>query len=145
MPIAMPAAPYASAATSPRPSKKPPAAITGMSTASTTWGSSSVVGTGPVWPPPSPPCTITASTPHAATFSAWRRAPIDGTTHDAGVLQRLDLALVRRERERRDLHASRGSAASTRASASSASARRFTPNGRSVRAFTSRIAAASWS
>ena len=80
MPIAMPAAPYASAATSPRPSKKPPAAITGMSTASTTCGSSSVVGTGPVWPPPSPPCTITASAPHAATFSAWRRAPIDGTT-----------------------------------------------------------------
>ena len=30
MPIAMPAAPYASAATRPRPSKKPPAAITGM-------------------------------------------------------------------------------------------------------------------
>ena len=29
MPIAMPAAPYASAATSPRPSKKPPAAIDG--------------------------------------------------------------------------------------------------------------------
>ena len=58
--------------------------------------------TEPVWPPPSPPCTITASTPHAATFSAWRRAPIDGTDADAGVLQRLDLALVRRERERRD-------------------------------------------
>ena len=44
MPIATPAAPYASAATRPRPSKKPPAAITGMSTASTTCGSSSVVG-----------------------------------------------------------------------------------------------------
>ena len=44
MPIATPAAPYASAATRPRPSKNPPAAITGMSTASTTWGSSSVVG-----------------------------------------------------------------------------------------------------
>ena len=51
-----------------------------MSTASTTCGSSSVVATEPVWPPPSPPCTITASTPHAATFSACRRAPIDGTT-----------------------------------------------------------------
>ncbi len=102
--MAIPAAPYASAATRPRPSKKPPAAMTGMSTASTTWGSSSVVATEPVWPPPSPPCTITASTPHAATFSAWRRAPIDGTTRDARVLQRLDLAFVRRERERRDLH-----------------------------------------
>ena len=87
VPIATPAAPYASAATRPRPSKNPPAAITGMSTASTTCGSSSVVATAPVWPPPSPPCTITASTPHAATFSAWRRAPIDGTTRDARVLQ----------------------------------------------------------
>ena len=44
MPIATPAAPYASAATRPRPSKNPPAAITGMSTASTTCGRSSVVG-----------------------------------------------------------------------------------------------------
>ena len=31
------------------------ARCTGMSTASTTWGSSSEVGTEPVWPPPSPP------------------------------------------------------------------------------------------
>src|SRR5947207_7890741 len=30
-----------------------------------TWGSSSVVGTDPVWPPPSPPCTSTASTPRS--------------------------------------------------------------------------------
>jgi hypothetical protein len=48
VPIAMPTAPYASAATSPRPSKKPARAITGMSTASTTCGSSTVVGTLPV-------------------------------------------------------------------------------------------------
>ena len=61
-----------------------------MSTASTTCGSSSVVGTEPVWPPPSPPCTITASTPHAATFSAWRRAPIVGMTTTPASLQLLD-------------------------------------------------------
>ena len=35
-PIATPAAPYARAATRPRPSKNPPAPITGISTASTT-------------------------------------------------------------------------------------------------------------
>ncbi len=79
--MAMPAAPYASAATSTRPSWKPPAATTGISTASTTCGSSTVVATSPVWPPPQPPCTITASAPQAATFSACRRAPpTAGTT-----------------------------------------------------------------
>ena len=62
--------------------------MTGMSTASTTCGSSSDVGTGPVWPPPSPPCTITASAPQAATFSACRRAPTDGTTATPASLSR---------------------------------------------------------
>ncbi|MFJ9984289.1 hypothetical protein [Streptomyces globisporus] len=32
-----------------------------------------------MWPPPSPPCTITASAPQAAAFSACCRAPTDGT------------------------------------------------------------------
>src|SRR5687768_11967577 len=75
-----PAAPYASAAASPRPSKNPPAAMTGMSTASSTVGSNSVVGTGPVWPPPSPPWIITASAPHDATFTACLGAPMLGMT-----------------------------------------------------------------
>ena len=68
-------------------------------------GRSNVVGTGPVWPPPSPPCTITASAPHAATFSAWRRAPIDGTTAMPASFSVLIVVLARRERERRDAHA----------------------------------------
>ena len=77
MPIAMPAAPQASAATRPRPSKNPPAAITGMSTAAATWGISRLVGTAPTWPPPSPPVAITASMPHPAAFSACLRAPTE--------------------------------------------------------------------
>ena len=51
-----------------------------MSTASSTDGSSSVVATGPVWPPPSPPWTITASAPQPATFFACLAAPTDGIT-----------------------------------------------------------------
>jgi hypothetical protein len=77
VPIAIPAAPQASAATSPRPSKNPPAAITGMSTAAASWGMSRLVGTAPTWPPPSPPVAITASMPHPAAFSACRRAPTE--------------------------------------------------------------------
>src|SRR5690625_7976152 len=49
-------------------------------TASSTDGSSSVVATGPVCPPPSPPWTITASAPHDATFLACLAAPTDGIT-----------------------------------------------------------------
>ena len=48
VPMPIPAAPYDSAAASPRPSKNPPAATTGMSTASMTVGSCSVVGMLPV-------------------------------------------------------------------------------------------------
>ena len=40
----------------------------------------------PVWPPPSPPWAITASTPISSTFSAWRRAPTVGITTHAGVV-----------------------------------------------------------
>ncbi len=80
VPMAIPAAPQASAAASPRPSWNPPAAITGTSTASITSGNSSEVGTVPVCPPPSAPWHRTASTPHSATFSACRRAPTVGMT-----------------------------------------------------------------
>ena len=38
------------------------------------------MGTVPVWPPPSPPWAMSASTPIAATFSAWRLAPTVGIT-----------------------------------------------------------------
>ena len=57
VPIAIPSAPHDSAANRPRPSLNPPAPTTGTlpPTASTTCDSSSVVGIGPVWPPPSPP------------------------------------------------------------------------------------------
>src|SRR5256714_755448 len=85
---------------------------------------------------------MTASTPHAATYSACRRAPSDGTTTTPAsfsfpISSRFGASaneatrtpsLIRRP---------------TRSAASPASARRFTPNGASVRSFTSRIAAAS--
>ncbi len=136
MPIAMPAAPYARAAASPRPSKKPPAAMTGMPTASTTWGSSSVVAIGPVCPPPSPPWTITASAPQAATFSACRRAPTDGITTTPASFSRAISS-------RRGASANEATrtpsliSRSIRSPASAASARRLTPKGSSVRARTS--------
>ena len=76
-----------------------------MSTASATWGSSSDVGTVPVWPPPSAPWAMTASTPHAATFSAWRRAPTVGITTTPRVLELLHESLARRLGEARDAHA----------------------------------------
>ena len=56
-----------------RPRRRPGAAAA-------TWGPM------PVWPPPSPPWAMTASTPISSTFSAWRRAP-DGRHDDhAGVV-----------------------------------------------------------
>jgi len=78
--MAMPSAPQASAAARPRPSRKPPAATTGTlcPTASSTWGSRMVVGTVPVWPPPSPPCTVTASAPSSTAFTACFTRPTVG-------------------------------------------------------------------
>ena len=58
MPIATPAAPYARAATRPRPLKKPPAPSTSDLVAHRVDDlgvTASVVGTVPVWPPPSAP------------------------------------------------------------------------------------------
>ncbi len=140
MPIAMPAAPQASAATSPRPSWNPPAPITGIDTVSTTWGSSSEVGTEPVCPPPSAPCAITASTPHSATFSAWRLAPIVGTVSTPLSLSR---AIVSRDGAWAN-DATRTPSAmskSMRSPMSGWSARRFTPKGLpGARCFTSRTA-----
>jgi hypothetical protein len=67
---------------------KPPAATTGTSTLSITCGSSSDVGTLPVWPPPSPPCAMITSAPSCTAFSAWRGAPTVG-------MHRLPAALKR--------------------------------------------------
>src|SRR5439155_19496031 len=58
-------APSDSAATTPRASPMPPAAMTGTGAiASTTRGTSTIVATPPAtWPPASAPCAMTASTP----------------------------------------------------------------------------------
>jgi len=89
-----------------------------------------------------------ASAPHAATFSACRaRSRSTGRPRLPRVLQLLDLVLAPA--------ASANDATGTCSRTSSATSprvgvfphrpRRFTPNGRSVRDFTSRIADASWS
>ncbi len=142
MPIATPAAPHAIAATRPRPSVKPPAAMTGMSTASTTCGSSSDVGTVPVWPPPSAPCAMTASTPHSATFSACRRAPIVGIVTKPASLSRAIVSCDGAWAKLATRTPSRMSSA-MRSLMSGWSARRFTPKGFGVRCLTSRIAVCS--
>ncbi len=138
----MPAAPYDRAAARPRPSKNPPAATTGMSTASRTVGSSSVVGTVPVWPPPSPPWIITASAPQAATFSACRARPTLGITITPASLSFAISSFLGASANDATLTPCLISR-STRSPASLASARRLTPNGWSVRLFTSRIARSS--
>ena len=76
-----------------------------MSTASHTCGSSRLVGTVPVWPPPSAPCAITASTPQRRDLLGV--APRADRRHhdDARVLERLHQPLARRLGEARDLHA----------------------------------------
>jgi hypothetical protein len=113
-----------------------------MSTASTTWGRSTVVGTLPVCPPASPPCTITASAPQAATFSACRRAPIEGMqTRPASLSCFISFSLGARAKDA-TFTPSR-TISSARSNTSGASERRFTPNGRSVRSLVSAIARAS--
>ena len=59
----------------------------------------------PVWPPPSPPWAMTASTPISSTFSAWRRAPTVGITTHAGVVAAGDRVLGRRAGEAHEPHA----------------------------------------
>ena len=144
VPMATASAPQASAAARPRPSVNPPAAMTGRSMASSTSPISSEVGTTPVCPPPSAPCAMTASTPHSATFSAWRRAPMVGMTTTPADRRR---STVRRSGAcAKD--ATRTSAVmrcSTRRSMSPASERRFTPNGSVVAARTSSMAVTIWS
>src|SRR3954447_150426 len=113
-----------------------------MSTASSTVGSSSVVGTGPVWPPPPPPRTITASPPQPATFTPCLAPPIDGITTRPWSLSFLissGLGARANDATFTPCLISR----SQRSPALPASARRLTPKGWSVRSLTSRIARSS--
>ena len=65
-----------SAATSPRPSAKPPAASTGTGvTASTTMGMSGMLPIQPTWPPPSVPCAMMTSAPALAARTASGTVP----------------------------------------------------------------------
>ncbi len=82
---------------------------------------------------------MTASTPHAATFSACRFAPIDGTTTSPASLHRLIRSCFGANANDATRTPSRASR-SIRWAASGASARRFTPNGCVVRDFVSAIA-----
>ena len=113
-----------------------------MSTASSTVGSSSVVGTLPVWPPPSPPWIITASAPQAATFTACLAAPTLGITTMPASLSFAIRSCLGASANDATFTPSRISR-SIRSAASPASARRFTPNGWSVRLLTSLMACSS--
>ena len=86
------------------------------------------MGTEPVWPPPSPPCTSTASTPHSSTFSAWRLAPIDGITSTPPSCS-CPISASLGAWAKLATFTSRRSSSLMRSSMSAASARRFTPNG----------------
>ena len=77
VPTCTPTAPSINAAAICLPSAIPPAAITGIFTASTTWGTSAIVVRSPTWPPDSPPSAITANAPNFSIFLA--RATL-GTT-----------------------------------------------------------------
>ena len=80
-PVQTPCAPSISAAAICRPSPMPPAASTGSgATASITCGQSTTLPMSPVWPPPSPPCAITKSTPAALCASACLTLPHSAPT-----------------------------------------------------------------
>ena len=113
-----------------------------MSTASSTDGSSSVVAIGPVWPPPSPPWTITASAPQPATFLACLARPTDGITTTPASLSFAIRSGLGASANDATLTPSRISR-SMRSFASPASARMLMPNGLSVVAFTFVTAVAS--
>ncbi len=108
-------------------------------TASTTAGVRSEVGTDPVWPPPSAPWAITASTPQPATFSAWRRAPMVGMTTSPASRHRPTSSGLGAWAKLATL-TPLSIISATRSPMSATSVRRFTPNGRSVRDLTSATA-----
>jgi hypothetical protein len=97
------------------------------------------VGTVPVWPPPSAPWAITASTPHSATFSACRRAPIVGITNNPASLQRVTSAGLGAW-AKLATRAPDSIIKEMRSPTSATSVRRLTPNGADVRALTSAMA-----
>ncbi len=74
VPMFMPSAPSASAATRLRPSAMPPEATNGIVSSSAARGSRMKLGTSssPGWPPHSNPSTLTASQPIASALSEWR-------------------------------------------------------------------------
>ena len=80
VPICTPHAPKHSAAAMAWPDPIPPAAITGISTACTTWGKVAMVDVIPMWPPASWPSHTTASTPKASIFLACLTAETTGIT-----------------------------------------------------------------
>ena len=80
VPTCTPSAPSANAAAMPRPSAMPPAAITGMRTASHTLGTSAIVVSSPMWPPASQPSATTASAPMRSMRAASAEDATTGTT-----------------------------------------------------------------
>ncbi len=76
VPMFMPSAPMASAATRERASAMPPDATKGIFSSSAARGSRIMLGmsSSPGWPPHSKPSTLTASQPIDSAFSAWRTA-----------------------------------------------------------------------
>ena len=74
VPMLMPSAPSASAATRERPSAMPPEATNGIFSSSAARGSRMKLGTSssPGWPPHSKPSTLTASQPIASALSECR-------------------------------------------------------------------------
>ena len=102
------------------------------------------MGTTPVWPPPSPPWAMTASTPHSTTFSAWRRAPIVDITKRPASRHRLTSASLGAW-AKLTTGTSFETTRAIRSETSATSVLRFTPNGESVRDRTSPIELLSWS
>ena len=92
VPICTPWAPSANAARKPRASPMPPAAMTGIFTASTTCGTSGSVATLPTWPPASVPDATTASTPSASMRRACSTVGITDTTLMPAALRRCTTA-----------------------------------------------------
>ena len=85
---------------------------------------------------------MTASTPHSATFSAWRRAPTVGITNSPASLQRLTRAGLGAWAKLATV-APVSIISSIRSCTSATSVRRLTPNGAVVRLRTSAMAPAS--
>jgi len=94
-PVHTPWAPRAMAASIWRPSAMPPAARTGTSgpTASTTWGTSTMVEISPQWPPASVPWATITSTPWASWRSACWREPTSAPTRRPASWQRSTMYL----------------------------------------------------